>query len=71
MINNAGNGIWSPVEALTPEQELAQFQVLVFGLMRIVRSCLPHMRTRGAGVVINMTSLAADFPAPFLGIYSA
>ena len=25
VINNAGNGIWSPVEALTPEQELAQF----------------------------------------------
>ena len=67
VINNAGNGIWSPVEALTPEQELAQFQVLVFGPMRIIRSCLPQMRERGAGVVINVTSLAADFPIPFLG----
>ena len=71
VINNAGNGIWSPVEALTPEQELAQFQVLVFGPMRIIRSCLPQMRERGAGVVINVTSLAADFPVPFLGTYSA
>jgi NAD(P)-dependent dehydrogenase (short-subunit alcohol dehydrogenase family) len=71
VINNAGNGIWGPLEHLSPEQEIAQFQVLVFGPMQIIRGVLPPMRAQGHGLVINVTSLAAQFAVPFLGAYSA
>lgn len=71
VINNAGNGVWGPVEALSAEEEHQQFQVLVFGPMQVIRATLPAMRSRGGGLVINVTSLAADFAVPFLGTYSA
>ena len=71
VINNAGNGIWGPVEALTTDEERQQFQVLVFGPMQVIRATLPAMRARGGGLIINVTSLAAEFAVPFLGTYSA
>jgi len=71
VINNAGNGIWGPLEHLGPEQEKGQFQVLVFGPMRIIRGVLPSMREQGHGLIINVTSLAVQFAVPFLGAYSA
>lgn len=71
VINNAGNGIWGPLEHLSREQEKDQFQVLVFGPMRIIRGVLPSMRQSGHGLIINVTSLAAQFAVPFLGTYSA
>lgn len=71
VINNAGYGIWGPLEHLSPEQELEQFQVLVFGPMRIIRGVLPSMRARDHGLIINVTSLAAQFAVPFLGAYCA
>jgi len=71
VINNAGNGIWGPLEHLSHEQEMEQFQVLVFGPMRIIRGVLPSMRARNHGLIINVTSLAAQFAVPFLGAYSA
>ena len=71
VINNAGYGIWCPLETMSPEQERDQFQVMVFGPLRIIRGALPGMRERGQGLVINVTSLAAQFAVPFLGTYSA
>jgi NAD(P)-dependent dehydrogenase (short-subunit alcohol dehydrogenase family) len=71
VINNAGNGIWGPVEALGEDEVRRQFQVLVFGPMQVIRGTLPAMRARGGGLIINVTSLAAEFAVPFLGSYSA
>ena len=71
VINNAGNGIWGSVEHLSADLERAQFQVLVFGPMQIIRGTLPAMRASGHGLIINVTSLAAEFAVPFLGAYSA
>lgn len=71
VINNGGNGIWGAVEALDEDEERQQFQVLVFGPMQVIRNTLPAMRARGGGLVINITSLAAEFTVPFLGTYSA
>jgi NAD(P)-dependent dehydrogenase (short-subunit alcohol dehydrogenase family) len=71
VINNAGNAIWGPLELLAPEQEKAQFQILVFGPMRIIRAVLPSMREQGRGLIVNVTSLTAQFVVPYLGAYSA
>ena len=71
LINNAGLAVFGPIESISQSQLEDQFQLLVFAPMEIVRTVLPGMRERGGGTVINMSSLAAQFPVPFMGPYSA
>lgn len=71
VINNAGSGHFSPVETLSPELLRAQFQTLVFAQLQICQLALGAMRVRGAGLIINVTSLSARLPVPFMGAYSA
>jgi short-subunit dehydrogenase len=71
LINNAGAGVYAPLEALAEKEMAQQFQLLVFGPMELVRFFLPEMRRRQNGLILNVASLAARFPIPFLGAYSA
>jgi short-subunit dehydrogenase len=71
LINNAGNGAFGPLEAMPAEIVRDQFQVLVHAPVELIRLALPGMRQRGRGVIINVTSLAAQFPIPFMAPYSA
>ena len=71
LINNAGSGIFGSLEHVGDDGMREQFQTLVFGPMEIVRLLLPHMRNRNRGLIINVTSLAAQFPIPYMGAYSA
>ena len=45
--------------------------MLVFGPMEIIKLLLPGMRERGGGLIVNVTSLAAFLPIPYMGGYSA
>lgn len=71
LINNAGSGAFGPIERTSDAALKDQFQVLVFGPLEVVRAVLPGMRAAGRGVVVNVSSLAAEFPIPFMGGYSA
>ena len=71
LINNAGDGAFGPLEAMPAEMVREQFQVLVDGPLELIRLALPKMRERGCGVILNVTSLAAQFPIPFMAPYSA
>lgn len=71
VINNAGMGIAGAVEDTTVEEARAQFETNFFGTHRVCRAVLPHLRARGAGHIINMSSLAGHVPLPFQGFYSA
>ena len=71
LINNAGSGIFAPLEELSDEKMQSQFQVLVFAPMELIRLLLPGMRAAGHGMIVNITSLAAVFPIPYMGAYSA
>lgn len=71
VINNAGSGHFGPVETLSPELVQAQFQTLVFGQLALCQLALAAMRARGRGLIINVTSLAARLPVPFMGAYNA
>jgi NAD(P)-dependent dehydrogenase (short-subunit alcohol dehydrogenase family) len=71
VINNAGEGIYGSLEALTPEESRRQFEVLFFGPLLLCTLLLPSLRARGGGLILNVTSLAARFPIPFMGAYSA
>lgn len=71
LINNAGSAIFSPAMTLPHERLAAQFQLMVFAPMELVRALLPGMRDRGGGLIVNVTSLAALWPIPYMGAYSA
>lgn len=71
VVNNAGVGVQGPVEDVDPEVAHHAYDVNVVGALRVCRAALPHMRARGAGLVINISSIAANFGLPYRGFYSA
>ncbi len=71
LINNAGGGHFGPAESLSPEIISDQFQVLVFGHIRLMQLGLAAMRPRGEGLIINVSSLAGRLPVPFMAAYNA
>ena len=70
VINNAGSGHFGPAEFLSMEELYSQFQMLVFAQLQLCQLALRAMRDRG-GRIINVTSLAARLPLPFMGAYNA
>ena len=71
LINNAGEVINAPLEVLIADGLRTQFETLFFGPMELIRLALPEMRRRRAGLIVNITSLAVQFPIPFNGGYNA
>jgi len=71
LINNAGAGAFGAIETMPAEMVREQFQLLVDAPLELIRLALPAMRQRGRGTIINVTSLAAQFPIPFMVPYSA
>ncbi|MGI8482393.1 MAG: SDR family NAD(P)-dependent oxidoreductase [Chthoniobacterales bacterium] len=72
VINNAGDiGYFGPTESLSIETLYAQFQTVVFAHIELCRLALASTRAHGSGRVINVTSLAARLPVPFMGPYNA
>jgi short-subunit dehydrogenase len=71
LINNAGAGHFGPAELLPMETIVSQFQILVFGQIELMQLALRHMRGRGEGLIINVTSLASRLPVPFMAAYNA
>ena len=71
VINNAGAGQFGPAESLPLGEMRDQFQVLVFGQIQLVQLALADMRRRDTGLIINVTSLAARIPVPFMACYNA
>ena len=71
LINNAGYGLVSTVEEVTEEQMKAQFDVNVFGVMRMCKAVIPKMRVQGSGVIINISSFLGKIGLPLLTFYNA
>jgi NAD(P)-dependent dehydrogenase (short-subunit alcohol dehydrogenase family) len=71
VVNNAGVGIQGPLEDLGIAEAKAVFDADLFGPHRVCRAVLPGMREQGSGLIINISSLAANFGLPYRGFYSA
>lgn len=71
LINNAGYSQNGFVEELTLPQLKYQFDVNVFGLIRITQMVLPKMREKGKGHIINIGSVGGDFTSAGAGAYHA
>lgn len=71
LINNAGYVLAGALEEATIAQAKMQFETNVFGVMRMVRAVLPHMREQESGQIINISSVAGRIPVIFWGMYTA
>jgi NAD(P)-dependent dehydrogenase (short-subunit alcohol dehydrogenase family) len=63
LVNNAGIGGNGVVEETTPERLAEVFDVDVIGAVRCAQAVLPHMRERGSGTIVNVTSVAGRIGA--------
>jgi NAD(P)-dependent dehydrogenase (short-subunit alcohol dehydrogenase family) len=69
LVNNAGVGTNGAAEEVSVAQAQTVFDVNVFGLMRMTRAVLPHMRAQGSGRIINVSSVGGFVPQPFMAVY--
>jgi NAD(P)-dependent dehydrogenase (short-subunit alcohol dehydrogenase family) len=71
LVNNAGIGLASAVEATPDETVREVFATNTFGVFAACRAVIPHMRAHGGGVIVNVTSSAAIAPMPLVALYAA
>jgi NAD(P)-dependent dehydrogenase (short-subunit alcohol dehydrogenase family) len=71
LVNNAGYGQLGAVGDVPTDRVVRQFDVNVFGAHRLVRAVLPHMLSRGSGLIVNVSSVVDRLPLPGIGVYSA
>jgi NAD(P)-dependent dehydrogenase (short-subunit alcohol dehydrogenase family) len=72
LVNNAGFGIApAAAEESSIEQARSIFETNFFGIVRMTRAVVPHMRRQGAGRIINIGSVLGFLPAPYAALYAA
>jgi NAD(P)-dependent dehydrogenase (short-subunit alcohol dehydrogenase family) len=71
LVNNAGYGDVAPIEQVTDAELRKQYDTNVFGLMAVTRAFLPAMRARGAGRIVNVSSIGGRMTLPLLGAYNS
>ena len=71
LVNNAGYGLWGPVERLTVDEVKAQFETNLFAMLRMIRAVAPGMMDRGYGKIINISSVEGRLVTPYNGAYAS
>lgn len=72
LVNNAGFGVApAGAEESSMDQARAIFDTNFFGLVRMTRTVLPHMRRQGQGRIINIGSVLGFLPMPYGALYAA
>jgi NAD(P)-dependent dehydrogenase (short-subunit alcohol dehydrogenase family) len=71
LVNNAGYGLYGPVEDASDEEIQRQFDTNLIGQIRLARAVLPLMRRSGGGKIVNTSSLAGRVVGPLMGLYAA
>ncbi len=72
LVNNAGFSIApAGAEESSIEQARSIFDTNFFGIVRMIRAVVPHMRHQGGGRIINIGSVLGFLPAPYMALYAA
>jgi NAD(P)-dependent dehydrogenase (short-subunit alcohol dehydrogenase family) len=72
LVNSAGFGV-APggAEESSIEQSQSIFDTNFFGIVRMTRAVVPHMRRQGDGRIINIGSVLGFLPMPYGALYAA
>jgi NAD(P)-dependent dehydrogenase (short-subunit alcohol dehydrogenase family) len=71
LVNNAGYGLFSPIEDVTLDQVKDQFETNFFGVVRVTKEALPIMRKQRKGTIVNVSSGAGRVGVPVYSAYVA
>lgn len=71
LVNNAGVGLAGPVADLDPDDLGRALAVDLLGPIHLIQAVVPAMRARRSGQIINVSSVLAAQPLPYLGGYAA
>ena len=71
LVNNAGVGVFGAAEETSIAQAQQLFDTNFFGLVRLTREVLPHLRAQRSGRIINIGSVLGFLPSPYGSYYAA
>jgi short-subunit dehydrogenase len=71
LVNNAGYALGGAAEETSIEEAKEQFETNFFGVARMVKAVLPHMREARSGRIITIGSLAGLNAIPYNAFYSS
>ena len=71
LVNNAGYGVAGAIEEVSEAEFMPMFETNVFGLLRVTRAFLPHLRKQRSGHIINLSSIGGLVASPGIGFYNA
>jgi len=69
LLNNAGYGAYGPLEAFPMDRIRRQFDTNVIGLIETTKEVLPHMRAKGEGTIVNVSSIGGQMTFPLGALY--
>lgn len=69
LINNAGYGMFGPVEEITTQEVKKQFETNFFGTIRLIKAIVPIMRKQANGTIVNISSMVGRFGVPLNSAY--
>jgi short-subunit dehydrogenase len=70
VIHNAGYGVFGPFAATDFAVWQAQLDAMMLATLRLAHAALRPMLARRRGCLVNVSSLAAEFPLPFMSGYN-
>ncbi len=70
VVNNAGYGVFGDFAATDFAVWQEQLEVMLLNTARLSHAALRGMRARNHGALVNISSLAAEFPLPFQSVYN-
>jgi short-subunit dehydrogenase len=71
LINNAGQGMYGPVESIDLEKYREIVELNVYGPLLAMQAVIPHMRTQGGGTILNVSSRVSKNYFPNLAAYAS
>ncbi|WP_250006024.1 oxidoreductase [Actinoplanes sp. M2I2] len=71
IVNNAGNGSVGAVEEFTMDELRRHLEVMFFGAVAVTKAALPHLRIRGRGTIVQISSMGGQVTMPGFGAYCA
>jgi NAD(P)-dependent dehydrogenase (short-subunit alcohol dehydrogenase family) len=71
LVNSAGVTLLGAAEETSIAEAQTLFDTNLFGILRLTKAVLPHMREQGRGRIVNVSSVLGFMPAPYMALYSA